>query len=74
MAGDILVAKQTAVLVYDGRQITITGGRTTVRAGHPILDGREQMFEPIRIDFDVEQPAEPKQAAAKPATTRRKKT
>lgn len=28
---------------------------TTVRIGHPLLDdGRDAIFEPIRVDYDVE--------------------
>lgn len=51
-------AKESFTTVIDGQQINVVGLRTTVRAGHPLLDGRGQFFEPITVDFDVEPTAE----------------
>lgn len=65
---DILVAKRSAIVMFDGRRVTIRAGRTHVRAGHPILDGRQDMFEPIKVEFEVDD--EPKAPAKR---TRRSK-
>lgn len=71
MADDILVATKTAVLVHDGRRVTITAGRTHVRAGHPIATSHPQMFAPVPLDFDTETPTppHPPKPAPKPART-----
>ena len=51
-------AKHAFGVMYEGEQITVPAGEI-VRAGHPILDGREEHFEPVesfgRYDVDVEQ-------------------
>jgi hypothetical protein len=41
--------------------------RTTVREGHPLLDGREHLFEPFTVDYEwappeTKAPAEPSKA------------
>lgn len=63
MSGEILVAKSTALVWVDGRQATVAAGRTTVRAGHPILEQYGDLFEPLRVDYELEpeseKPAEP---------------
>jgi hypothetical protein len=55
MAGGILVAKKTASLVWNGSHIVIKQGVTTARVGHPLLDCYGEMFEPIRVDFDLDE-------------------
>lgn len=47
---EILVAATSAQIQGFGM---ITKGRTTVRRGHKILKGREHLFKPLVIDFDV---------------------
>lgn len=51
-------AKYAFGVMYDGEQITIPAGEV-VRAGHPLLKGLEEHFEPVesfgRYDVDVEQ-------------------
>jgi hypothetical protein len=51
-------AKHAFGVMYDGEQITIPQGEI-VRAGHPLLAGRAEHFEPVesfgRFDVDVEQ-------------------
>lgn len=51
-------AKHAFGVMYDGEQITIPAGEI-VRAGHPLLKGRDEHFEPVesfgRFDVDVEQ-------------------
>ncbi len=39
---------------YDGQQIVVSIGQR-VRAGHPILAGREEFFRPLEIHYDIEQ-------------------
>lgn len=52
---NILVANTNAAIVHDGQSVMLHRGRTHVRAGHPILAGREHMFEQLHVDYDVEQ-------------------
>lgn len=59
MAGEILVAKVSASVIHGGRTIILTAGKTTVRAGHALLTGREHMFMPLHVDYDVEAAGEP---------------
>jgi hypothetical protein len=49
-------AKYAFGVMFDGEQITIPAGEI-VRAGHPLLKGREEHFEPVESfgRFDVEQ-------------------
>lgn len=51
----IYVANDSFSTVLDGQPITVSKGMTRVRHGHPLLAGREQMFDPIEVHFDVEQ-------------------
>lgn len=65
---DILVANTTCMINHEGRQIMLRRGVTTVRAGHPITEGREQLFDPITVHFDRDVPVE--QATAAPGEKR----
>lgn len=58
MAKAILVATTTAQVTIDGQEVLIVAGKTTVREGHPVLAGRESLFEPLRPVYDYEEPAE----------------
>jgi hypothetical protein len=60
MAVDIYVAVESVLTSVDGEPVYITAGQTA-RAGHPILKGREALFEPFKVDYEVEAPA-PKKA------------
>jgi hypothetical protein len=58
MASDeILVAKETFTTELDGSPVVVQKGRTRVRAGHPLTEGREELFEPVELEvhYDVEQ-------------------
>jgi hypothetical protein len=55
MAGDIFVAVDSVLTDVDGENVYITAGQT-VRAGHPILKGREAMFVPLKVDYDLPEP------------------
>lgn len=61
---DIFVAKTSAMFRdSDGNMVRIRRGKTTARQGHPILRGREHMFEPLTVTFDVEAKASKPKAA-----------
>jgi hypothetical protein len=51
-------AKHAFGVMYEGEHITVAAGEI-VRAGHPLLRGRGEHFEPVenfgRFDVDVEQ-------------------
>jgi hypothetical protein len=51
-------AKHAFGVMYEGEHITVAAGEI-VRAGHPLLKGRDEHFEPVenfgRFDVDVEQ-------------------
>jgi hypothetical protein len=51
-------AKYAFGVMYEGEHITVPAGEV-VRAGHPLLKGRDEHFEPVesfgRFDVDVEQ-------------------
>lgn len=55
MPDDIFVARESAIVHFNGAAVTLAAGRTTARKGHPILNGREALFEPLRVDFDLGQ-------------------
>lgn len=48
---EILIAEQSVAFTYEGKPCTIIAGKTTARAGNPILKGREHLFKPLHIDF-----------------------
>ena len=54
---EILVAKDSFAAHVDGETLVVRKGVTRVRKGHPLLKGREELFEPIdrKVDYDVEQ-------------------
>jgi len=52
-SGGILVALQSAFFTHEGQPVTVIQGRTTVREGHPILRGRENLFGPIGVDYEL---------------------
>jgi|SRR5688500_3079016 len=67
MAGKIYIAKQSAVVFLEsGDRVTLRGGVTRVREGHPLLEGRESMFEEIDVHYDVETARQAPKAEAKP--------
>jgi hypothetical protein len=49
---DLYVAKEAATFEVGGSPVYVGPG-TVVRAGHPIMAGREYLFEPLVIHFDV---------------------
>lgn len=53
--GQIFQARESFTVDMDGSPITVVGGTTRVREGHPLLKGREHLFEPVTVHYDVEQ-------------------
>lgn len=53
--GEIFVAKETFVTDIDGAMVSVQAGQTRVREGHPLMAGREHLFEPVGVHFEVEQ-------------------
>lgn len=73
MAGDIFVATDSVLTDIGGENVYITAGQTA-REGHPILKGREAMFIPLQVDYDLPEPKAPaKTPAPAPAAPAAKK-
>jgi hypothetical protein len=51
----IYVAKDSFLTIVDGVEVMISKGKTRVREGHPLLNGRSELFEPLTVDYDIEQ-------------------
>ncbi len=51
----IYVATQSFSTTLNGVPVHVTAGVDHVREGHPLLAGREHMFKPMTITYDVEQ-------------------
>jgi len=67
-SSDIYVAKQSFATELDGVPIIVNRGATRVRAGHPLLKGREDLFELITVQYDIEKAtAAPGERRAAPA-------
>lgn len=60
----LYVATDSFTVRYQGVDHTFEKGVTRVRAGHPVMVGREHMFEPIRAHYEWEA------ATAAPGETR----
>lgn len=55
--GQIYVAKESFSVDLNGASVPVVGDVTTVREGHPLLEGREHLFKPVVVDYEVEQSA-----------------
>lgn len=54
---DILIARESGIIfAADGERYIIHKGTTRVRAGHPMLDGHEEMFAPLDTSVHYEVP------------------
>lgn len=53
---DLFIARGSFLTSLEGEEIQVHAGHTVVRAGHPLLAGREEMFMPLHVHYDVEQP------------------
>jgi hypothetical protein len=61
MAGDLFAANASVLTWFQDENIYITAG-DLAREGHPVMKGREDMFEPVQVRFEVSEPG-PKPAA-----------
>lgn len=64
---DLYVGKEPATFEHEGASVFI-GPTVVVRAGHPIMKGREDLFVPLVVHYDV---AEPEPKATKSTTARK---
>ncbi|HTI28259.1 MAG TPA: hypothetical protein VL652_45170 [Kutzneria sp.] len=58
---DLYVGKEPMTFEYEGSPVFISPA-IVVRAGHPIMQGREDLFTPLVVHHDVE----PKAAKTSP--------
>ena len=66
MSGKIYIARSSGLADYDGGQVYIQAGVTRVREGHPLLKGRESIFEEIEVQYEVEDARSAPQDEPKP--------
>jgi hypothetical protein len=50
---DLYVGKEPTTFDHEGSPVFI-GPTIVVRAGHPIMKGREALFEPLTVHYEVE--------------------
>ncbi len=55
---DLFVGKEPATFEFEGATVFIGPG-VVVRAGHPIMKGRESLFEPLTVHYDTAPAASP---------------
>lgn len=48
------VAREGFFTVVDGKEVVVVGGVTRVRDGHPLLNGREHLFEIATAHYETE--------------------
>jgi hypothetical protein len=56
----LLVARETFVCELGGREVHVWAGETRIGAGHPLVKGREHLFEPAEPRADIEHAEKPK--------------
>jgi hypothetical protein len=61
---DLYVANTSATFEFGGETVFISP-RTIVRAGHPIMKGREDLFEPLTVHFDLPKAEEAPKTSAR---------
>lgn len=55
---DILVARVSAVLKFDGKRVVLHRGKTTAHANHPLVRGNEQLFTSLMVDYALDEESE----------------
>ena len=53
---DLYVGKEPTTFEYEGTPVFV-GPTIVIRAGHPIMKGRESLFVPLFVHYDVAEPA-----------------
>jgi hypothetical protein len=63
--GKLYVCKDAVNFTFQGQPVFLARG-AVVRAGHPIMKGHEDLFEPLKVHYETELPAaaEPERPAA----------
>ncbi|SCL31997.1 hypothetical protein GA0070616_4370 [Micromonospora nigra] len=51
---DLVVARTSGVIMYEGRRHTIRRGVTIARAGHPLVGRNPRMWQPLRVHYDLD--------------------
>lgn len=64
--GRILVARQSVMFDFEGQKVFLRQGVTTAREGHPVLKGREELWEPLVPTFETQAGQEAPREAPKP--------
>lgn len=54
----LYVGKEPVMFDFEGSPVFI-GPSVVVRAGHPIMAGREDLFTPLVVHYDVAEPERP---------------
>lgn len=57
---DILVARVSAVVKYNGKRVVLHRGKTTAHANHPIVRGHENLFTNLTVDYALDEESETK--------------
>jgi len=66
---EILVATTSAAVMVDDIPHVIEAGRTLARDSHPIVTANPGLWEPLKVQYDVdESKPEPKKAASDKAS------
>lgn len=70
MAAELYVGKESMTFEFEGSPVFV-GPNTVIRAGHPIMRGREDLFVPLVVHYEVEppKPAKVTSPARKAATS-----
>jgi len=63
---EILVANSSAMIRLDDSVVRIVKGKTTARRGAKIVKGREHLFSPLVVDFEIPGAVETEAAADDP--------
>ena len=51
----MLVAARSGTIVLEGKTYRLRKDETRVRAGHPLVKGREELFKPLEVSYDLEE-------------------
>jgi hypothetical protein len=62
----ILIASESFLTDWEGQRRIFTAGQTTIREGHPLVKGREQMFKPLTVDYELPEPKKDEGAHRRP--------
>lgn len=54
--GAVLVARMSAKFSWEGQPVFIAEGRTTIREGHPILAEHGDLFKPLVLTYETDEP------------------